>query len=95
MKKMSSHEEAFRKLCDDISDDIDAELCDEVKEHLEECPECRVYVDTLRKTVYLYREEEKQQEAAGIPDDVSRRLFKVLDLEDMRSEIEEERQQAD
>ena len=93
MKKMS-HEETFRKLCDDISDDIDAELCDEVKDHLEDCPECQIYVDTLRKTVYLYREQESEEEEHGIPKDVSDRLFKVLDLDDMRREIAEEKRDS-
>ncbi|MBS1270968.1 MAG: hypothetical protein MAGBODY4_00097 [Candidatus Marinimicrobia bacterium] len=78
------HQHTFRKLCDDISSDIDAELCDEVKEHLKECPDCRVYVDTLRETVYLYRGDTKMEEQEGVPAEVSDRLFKVLKLNDIR-----------
>lgn len=31
------------------------ELCRRLERHLESCPECRVVVDTTRKTVKLYR----------------------------------------
>ncbi|MCF7804384.1 MAG: zf-HC2 domain-containing protein [Candidatus Marinimicrobia bacterium] len=87
MNKSHNHQQTFQKLCDDISTDIDAELCDEVKEHLKDCPDCQVYVDTLRETVYLYRGAAKQDEDEGIPDDVSDRLFKVLKLDKIREDI--------
>lgn len=87
MSKDHNHKEAFHKLCDDLSDDINGELCDEVKEHLKECPECRVYVDTLRQTVYLYRGESQIKQEAGVPKDVSDRLFKVLNLDEIREEM--------
>ena len=88
MTRELSHKETFHKLCDDLSTDIDAKLCDEVKEHLKDCPDCKVYVDTLRQTVYLYRGEQEQEE--GIPADVSDRLFKVLKLDDIREKLHEE-----
>lgn len=93
MTKALSHKESFQKLCDDLSTDINAELCDEVKEHLKDCPDCRVYVDTLRQTVYLYRGEYQEEQKAGIPEEVSDRLFKVLKLDDIRSRLQEENQQ--
>ena len=80
-KTKYDHKEAFKLLCDDLSEDIHAELCDEVKSHLKECPECRVYVDTLKQTVVLYRATEEEEEEEGIPQDVSDRLFKVLKLD--------------
>jgi len=81
MSKTYSHEDAFKMLCNDLSEDINADLCDEVKAHLQECPECRIYVDTLKQTVVLYRAAEEEDEAEGIPRDVSDRLFKVLKLD--------------
>ncbi|HKJ69765.1 MAG TPA: hypothetical protein VKA68_17545 [bacterium] len=87
MTRELSHKETFHKLCDDLSTDIDAELCDEVKEHIKDCPDCKIYVDTLRQTVYLYRGEQEQEE--GIPAEVSDRLFKVLKLDDIREKLKE------
>lgn len=90
MSDPHDHKQTFQKLCDDISTDIDAELCDEVKEHLKECPDCRVYVDTLRETVYLYRGTAEEETNEGIPEDVSERLFKVLKLDNIREELKGE-----
>jgi len=43
----------------DLSDYIDGDaadaVCAEIERHLAECPDCRAVVDTLRKTIYLYR----------------------------------------
>lgn len=90
MTKAPSHKQTFQKLCADLSTDIDAELCDEVKEHLKDCPDCRVYVDTLRQTVYLYRGEYQEEQQEGIPEEVSNRLFKVLKLDDIREKLKED-----
>ncbi|HAJ35887.1 MAG TPA: hypothetical protein DCL15_09355 [Chloroflexi bacterium] len=43
----------------DLSDYIDGEaadaVCAEIERHLADCADCRAVVDTLRKTIYLYR----------------------------------------
>ncbi len=93
MTKALNHKETFQMLCDDLSSDIDAELCDEVKEHLKDCPECKIYVDTLRQTVYLYRGEyEREKKKEAVPADVSARLFKVLKLDNIRDRLESDSQ---
>ncbi|MFN2158471.1 MAG: anti-sigma factor family protein [Anaerolineales bacterium] len=70
-------------LLDSLSEYIDGELnqsiCDEIDRHLEECDDCRIVVNTLEKTVYLYHKTTPQQE---IPVDVKKRLYKKLELED-------------
>jgi anti-sigma factor (TIGR02949 family) len=72
------------KLLDNLSDFIDGnlkdELCQEIQQHLEECENCQIVLDTLRKTIYLVRAN-----ASGpfeIPTDVRERLYQRLDLED-------------
>ncbi len=70
-----------RKLLKDLSDYVDGELddalCLEIERHMEECDNCRVVVDTLRKTVLLYHSLPPEP----MPDDVELRLFRRLDLE--------------
>ncbi len=70
-----------RDLLDQLSGYIDGELeatiCAEVEAHLAECPNCRIMVDTVRKTITLYR----SQATTTLPSDVEERLFKVLKLE--------------
>ncbi len=69
-------------LLSQISDYVDGALgqvvCEEIERHLAGCDNCRVVVDTLRKTVELYQ----TQGQAPVPGDVQERLLKVLDLQD-------------
>jgi len=73
--------ESCRILLDSLSDFVDGdlgnELCAEIDRHLQDCENCRIVIDSLRKTVYLYHV------AAGppsMPDDVRERLYTRLDL---------------
>ncbi|HSO27616.1 MAG TPA: anti-sigma factor [Anaerolineales bacterium] len=62
---------------------LDETLCAEIDRHLHECKNCRVVVDSLRKTVELYQ---TTKEPAAVPPDVRERLFRRLNLEEfMRS----------
>jgi anti-sigma factor RsiW len=49
-----------RKLLGEMSDYVDgelsAELCRELEEHLHDCPNCRVMLDSLTKTIRVFRE---------------------------------------
>ena len=77
------HSEHCRDLLTSLSEYIDgslqAELCLEIERHMGECENCRIVIDTLRKTVYLYQ---STSEPDDVPDDVRQRLFLRLDLED-------------
>jgi predicted anti-sigma-YlaC factor YlaD len=68
-------------LLSSLSDYIDGELgsvlCTEIEQHIKGCENCRIVVDSLRKTVYLYK---ATAEAPGVPIDVRERLYKRLDL---------------
>jgi anti-sigma factor RsiW len=79
---VTNHEQpACRDLLGHLSDYVDGELeaaiCAQLEAHLAECPDCRVMVDTLRKTIILYR----SQAHAELPLDVKDRLYRVLKLE--------------
>ena len=75
--------ENCRHLLNSLSDYVDEtlgeELCDEIDRHLEDCDNCRIVVDSLRKTIYLYRVTAPQ---ASVPDDVRTRLFHRLALDE-------------
>jgi anti-sigma factor RsiW len=49
-----------RKLLGEMSDYVDGELsaalCRELEEHLHDCPNCRVMLDSLTKTIRVFRE---------------------------------------
>jgi len=79
-----AHEEC-RHLLGALSDYVDGEaeaaICAEIERHLAECENCRVVVDTLKKTVYLYHDT--VAEPSEIPAEVRQRLYKRLDLDDL------------
>ncbi|MCP4725887.1 MAG: zf-HC2 domain-containing protein [bacterium] len=52
-----NHEKVYKQICDYLGGDIDSPMCREVKEHLDACPECNVFFDSIKKTVTLCRED--------------------------------------
>lgn len=77
---MSDHKHC-KKLLATLSDYVDGELseelCEKLERHLSHCDNCRVVVDTLRKTVELYHDT---VEESNLPDEVRQRLYTRLDL---------------
>ena len=69
----------LNSLSDFIDGELETELCEKIEKHLTECQNCRIVVDTLRKTITLYQQTVTQDE---IPNEVHDRLFKRLDLEE-------------
>lgn len=63
-----------------VDGELSEELCQEIENHIAECQNCRVVVDTLRKTVSLYHDS--AAESAEIPVEMRTKLFKTLHLED-------------
>ena len=81
---MKSPTPECRNLLGSISDYLDGELqtdlCREIERHLLECQDCRVVVDTIKKTISLYH---TSGSASEVPEGVRERLYKWLDLEDL------------
>jgi len=50
-------EDLLRMLNDYVDGDIDPATCEEFEGHLEGCNPCRVVVDSIRKTIRLYKDE--------------------------------------
>jgi anti-sigma factor RsiW len=80
--KKHDHKEC-RKLLGSLSAYVDGELddnlCAVLEQHMQTCEDCRIVVDTLRKTVYLYH---TTSESETIPPDIRTRLYKSLNIED-------------
>lgn len=78
-----SHSENCRNLLASLSDYVDGELkdelCAEIEKHMQGCENCRIVVDTLRKTVLLVHENARETQ---LPDDVRQRLFHRLELDE-------------
>ncbi len=66
----------LQQICDLLAEDINSPLCQEIKQHLQECPGCCAEVDSIRKVVYLYRDYYK----SDVPMEADQRLWRVLNL---------------
>ena len=63
-----------------IDGELSDDLCHEIEAHTSECDDCRIVVDTLRKTISLYHAS--AAEPPEISDETRSHLFKTLHLED-------------
>jgi predicted anti-sigma-YlaC factor YlaD len=74
--------ESCRFLLSSLSEYMDGELgdelCAEIDRHLQNCDNCRIVIDSLKKTVYLY--QLTSMEPPTVPEDVRERLYTRLDL---------------
>ena len=70
-----------QEILDHISEYVDGELeaglCAELEAHLTNCPNCRVMVDTIRKTITLYHAQAESE----LPDGMEARLYRVLKID--------------
>ncbi len=79
MERNENCRHLLASLSEFIDGSLNENLCTELEHHLAECQDCRIVVDTLKKTIYLYHASAEQGE---VPPDVRERLFQKLDLED-------------
>ena len=79
------HTIACKDLLGNISDYIDGELdeevCEQLRRHMDGCENCRVVFDTTTRMIYLYQTNANETE---VPSDVRGRLFNTLKLDDLR-----------
>jgi anti-sigma factor RsiW len=78
---MHDHEycgEYAKQISDYIDGELPPEICESLEAHLQDCVNCRIVVDTMRKTIELYQVNSAED---VLPDTVHDRLFARLNLE--------------
>jgi len=66
--------DVIREISDYLNGDLDAGLMGDLQRHLEHCEDCRVIVDTTKKTIDVYC----NSEPAPLADDIRERLHAAL-----------------
>jgi anti-sigma factor RsiW len=66
----------MERLCEALDEDISSPICQELREHLERCPDCTTQVDTIKRTVEIYR----ALPSKCVPREVEERLLHRLNL---------------
>jgi predicted anti-sigma-YlaC factor YlaD len=69
----------LRSIEDYLDGDIQPEVCSQLEEHLRGCQNCRIVVDTLRKTISLYHDEACHE---MMPEATREHLYRELNLLD-------------
>jgi anti-sigma factor (TIGR02949 family) len=80
---MTAHEDCqhwLSSLSEYVDGDLGPQLCEEIERHMADCENCRIVIDSLRKTISLYHATAPKPEA---PADVRERLFRRLNIEDI------------
>jgi anti-sigma factor RsiW len=47
--------EAYLRICDNLDADPNSAKCRQVLKHLETCPDCAAFLDSVKKTIALYK----------------------------------------
>jgi len=81
--KHDHNKDKINNICNQLGEDLNTVPCKEVADHLASCPTCKVYFDTIKKTVILCKENDCLEK---LPDDVNKRLLKRLDLDNIQQE---------
>ncbi len=67
----------YEHLCENLDSKLDSESCRRIKAHMKECSDCSALLDSLKKTVYLY----KQYPSPSLTSQTRKKLFAVIQLE--------------
>jgi RNA polymerase sigma-70 factor (ECF subfamily) len=67
-------EELLAALNEYVDGDVEPGVCDSFQEHLSDCNPCQIVVDNIRKTIQLYRAEER----FDLPPTLHQRLTRLL-----------------
>jgi hypothetical protein len=70
--------ERIKKMCAMLGEDFDSPACQSMQEQINACPNCKIYYDTIKKTVLLCQENDC---AEKLPKEVHNRLLHLLDLD--------------
>ncbi|MCK5571160.1 MAG: hypothetical protein KAJ12_00295 [Bacteroidetes bacterium] len=74
---MKSCKEMYQYICSNLDEDLSSPGCKDIKKHLDSCTDCQAYLDSLKKTVVLYR----TLPAPDLPRTAHARVLKAIQLE--------------
>ncbi len=49
-------EEVLNFICDNLDENADSPRCKAIYSHIESCEKCAAYLDSMKKTIRLYRQ---------------------------------------
>ncbi len=71
------HKKYLLEICEKVDQDLASPTCKKLREHLEKCPDCAAYYDSLKKTIVLYRNYDVEMKGSRVTQILAR-----LDLDE-------------
>lgn len=68
-----------QNLSDYIDGDLGPDLCNIIDDHIKDCSNCQIIINTLKKTITLYKMD---GQSTALPEDIRQRLFAKFKLLD-------------
>ncbi len=65
-----------KHVCGDLDEHMDSPECRAIRKHMESCPNCTAYLDSLKKTVLIYQHIPDKR----FPKRARKKLFATLKL---------------
>ena len=62
-------------ICENLGEDLNSEKCIAIKNHLDECADCKNYFNSIEQTIEFYRKYN-----INLPGEVHERLLNTLGL---------------
>jgi anti-sigma factor RsiW len=73
--------QAYRFICANLDEHITSARCRAIRRHIACCPNCQAYLDSVKKTIRLYR----SAPGPRLPREAHRDLMKALEIEMVQS----------
>jgi len=75
-KQITTCKEVMSHICDSLGEDLDSPKCINIKEHLDSCPTCQKYFESVESTVHFYKKYD-----VNLDDEGHKRLLAILGLD--------------
>ncbi|NPA06923.1 MAG: anti-sigma factor [Chloroflexi bacterium] len=77
-----------------VDNELDEELCRELEAHLQHCPDCRLYLDSLNKTIRIVHATLREA-PVQLPPDLTERLLRVALKQSPSSSAQQAEEEGD
>jgi len=74
-----SCDKILQQICDELAEDINSDVCENIRQHLASCPQCRQQLSSMRAVVQMYRCLHDQE----VPSAIHQRLLTLLNVPQM------------
>lgn len=75
--------DVYRHLCENLDAQFASEECKRIREHIEQCSNCHALLDSLKKTIYLY----KHESVPALPKKICKKLFAIVSVSGKKQNV--------